>query len=305
MASFTWPLDVSGGAVVVGPGSSTNNAFPRWSGTTGNLLKDSPVICDDSGNLTGIAALTASGRATLTGTVSGTLQIGATSTIFVSNERVRFKMAATSGQATQSSAVLSLQLDDTYDVAITNQHRAIVANYVRTVTTGTTDTGGYCVYWARPDFSASGVTLTNNNATMGYSTFQAAAPALAAGTLAISNYAGFYCEATSLVTGAAGNKYGMYIGAQTGANGANYGLYVNGASGATTNAAVFVNSGNVVLGGGALATNATSGFTYIPGGAGTPTGTPDTFTGAVPLYVDTTNHKLYFYSGGAWRDAGP
>lgn len=55
----------------------------------------------------------------------------------------------------------------------------------------------------------------------------------------------------------------------------------------------------------ALATSATGGFTYIRGGAGTPTGVPVAVTGQVPLYVDTTNNKLYFYSGGAWRDAGP
>lgn len=47
---------------VIGPGpgagASTNNAFPRWANTTGTLLKDSPVICDDSGNITGVASLT-------------------------------------------------------------------------------------------------------------------------------------------------------------------------------------------------------------------------------------------------------
>ena len=63
--------------------------------------------------------------------------------------------------------------------------------------------------------------------------------------------------------------------------------------------------GNIVPGGGALATNATDGFIYVAGCAGTPTGTPTAATGRVPIVVDTTNNKLYFYSGGAWRDAGP
>ena len=63
--------------------------------------------------------------------------------------------------------------------------------------------------------------------------------------------------------------------------------------------------GNVVIGTAALATNATNGFVYVPGCAGTPTGVPTAFTGRVPIVVDTTNNKLYFYSGGAWRDAGP
>ena len=64
--------------------------------------------------------------------------------------------------------------------------------------------------------------------------------------------------------------------------------------------------GNVVAGGSvALATTATDGFLYVPTCAGTPTGTPTAITGMAPIVVNTTNNKLYFYSGGAWRDAGP
>lgn len=51
----------------------------------------------------------------------------------------------------------------------------------------------------------------------------------------------------------------------------------------------------------ALATTATNGFVYVRGGAGVPTGTPAaTITGHVPMYADTTNNKLYIYSGGSW-----
>jgi hypothetical protein len=63
--------------------------------------------------------------------------------------------------------------------------------------------------------------------------------------------------------------------------------------------------GNVVVNTAAVATSATSGFLYVPGCAGVPTGVPTAYTGRVPIVVDTTNNKLYFYSGGAWRDAGP
>lgn len=59
-------------------------------------------------------------------------------------------------------------------------------------------------------------------------------------------------------------------------------------------------TGSLVLGNAALATNATGGFLYIPSGAGTPTGTPETFTGRVPLYYDSTNDKIYVYRGG-WK----
>jgi hypothetical protein len=64
-------------------------------------------------------------------------------------------------------------------------------------------------------------------------------------------------------------------------------------------------NGNVVVNTAAIATTATDGFLYVPGCAGTPTGVPTTYTGLVPIVVNTTNNKLYFYSGGAWRDAGP
>jgi len=65
-------------------------------------------------------------------------------------------------------------------------------------------------------------------------------------------------------------------------------------------------NGNVVAGGSAaLATTATNGFLYVPTCAGVPTGVPTAITGMAPIVVNTTNNKLYFYSGGAWRDAGP
>jgi hypothetical protein len=62
---------------------------------------------------------------------------------------------------------------------------------------------------------------------------------------------------------------------------------------------------NVAAGLASRATTATDGFLYVPTCAGTPTGVPRTKTGFSPIVVDTTNNKLYFYSGGAWRDAGP
>jgi len=58
--------------------------------------------------------------------------------------------------------------------------------------------------------------------------------------------------------------------------------------------------GNVIVNTAALATNATDGFLYIPTSAGTPTGTPTTYTGRVAMEYDTTNNKLYVYNG-AWK----
>jgi hypothetical protein len=68
---------------------------------------------------------------------------------------------------------------------------------------------------------------------------------------------------------------------------------------------VITAAGNVSVGAGAVATSATDGFLSVPTCAATPTGTPSTVTGFAPIVVNTTNNKLYFYSGGVWRDAGP
>lgn len=56
--------------------------------------------------------------------------------------------------------------------------------------------------------------------------------------------------------------------------------------------------GSVLIGTGALATNATAGFLYIPTCAGAPSGTPTSFTGRVAIVFDTTNNKLMVYDGG-------
>jgi hypothetical protein len=86
-----------------------------------------------------------------------------------------------------------------------------------------------------------------------------------------------------------------------------YGLDLEFRAGASPAIAMTIDSNrNIVAGASAaLATTATDGFLYVPTCAGTPTGTPTAITGMAPIVVNTTNNKLYFYSGGAWRDAGP
>jgi hypothetical protein len=81
--------------------------------------------------------------------------------------------------------------------------------------------------------------------------------------------------------------------------------FTNTANGSPTERVRIPAAGGMVVGTAALATAATDGFLYVPTCAGTPTGTPTTQTGTAPIVVDTTNNKLYFYSDGQWRDAGP
>jgi hypothetical protein len=46
-----------GAGDVVGPASATANALTRYNSTTGKLVKDSPIVSDDSGNVSGILSL--------------------------------------------------------------------------------------------------------------------------------------------------------------------------------------------------------------------------------------------------------
>ena len=97
-------------------------------------------------------------------------------------------------------------------------------------------------------------------------------------------------------------SYTGTIGGYVGANGTNL-VFANNAG---SEAMRIDTNKNVIAGASAaLATTATDGFLYVPTCAGTPTGTPTAITGMAPIVVNTTNNKLYFYSGGAWRDAGP
>lgn len=59
--------------------------------------------------------------------------------------------------------------------------------------------------------------------------------------------------------------------------------------------------GNIVAGAeSALATTATDGDFYVPSCAGVPTGVPSGYTGKIAVRADSTNNKLYIYSGGNW-----
>lgn len=59
-------------------------------------------------------------------------------------------------------------------------------------------------------------------------------------------------------------------------------------------------AGSIICGTGAVATNATDGFLYIATCTGTPTGVPTSYTGRLAQVYDSSNNKLYVYSGG-WK----
>lgn len=76
-------------------------------------------------------------------------------------------------------------------------------------------------------------------------------------------------------------------------------------SGGLTTRGTVTAAGSWNLQNGAIATNATDGFTYLPSSAGTPTGVPTAIAGGVPLDVDTTNFFLYARLNGSWQIVGP
>lgn len=57
------------------------------------------------------------------------------------------------------------------------------------------------------------------------------------------------------------------------------------------------------IGSPSLATNATTGFAYIPVTTGTPTGTPTDITGYVPMVADSGGSRIWIYIGGSWKYA--
>jgi hypothetical protein len=83
-----------------------------------------------------------------------------------------------------------------------------------------------------------------------------------------------------------------------------YGIFNSSPPSLTINGLLFITN-SVIAQSATLATNATSGFLYIPTCAGTPTGIPVLRTGTVPMVYDTTNNRLYIYNTltSAWVSA--
>ncbi len=121
--------------------------------------------------------------------------------------------------------------------------------------------------------------------------------ATAAAAFTLTNLYHFRVTGVSLGAGSAvTNEYGFHSNLIAGSG--KYNFY---AAGTAPN----LFAGTTIVGTAALATTATDGFIYVPTCAGVPTGVPTTYTGTAPIVIDTTNNRLYFYSGGAWRNAGP
>ena len=118
-------------------------------------------------------------------------------------------------------------------------------------------------------------------------------------------------SAAVIVENTAGQTNGSYAnffitntssGFQSAARGAGTQLPMNFTMGPTGTVIMSITvENNVRLCASAVTTTATDGFPYIPTCPGVPTGTPTSISGFSPLVIDSTNNKMYFYSGGAWN----
>lgn len=107
-------LSVEGIALARGPASATDNTLPRYDGITGDLLQTSGVTIDDTDNVTGIAALTATtvnvGNAdtTLARAAAGRLSVEAVALVRgpgSSNDNRVARFDGATGDLVQESAV--------------------------------------------------------------------------------------------------------------------------------------------------------------------------------------------------------
>lgn len=112
---------------ISGPGSSTDNAIPRWDGVGGDTLQDSGVLLDDSDNLSGIANLTCTGTTTLATSLTGPLK-ASSGVVSASNVNLTSEVTGAlpitnggTGQSSQTSAFDALSPTTTKgDISVHN-----------------------------------------------------------------------------------------------------------------------------------------------------------------------------------------
>ena len=126
MSSHRWPGTDGGTGDVSGPSSSTDNAVPRYDGTTGKLLQDSGVIIDDSDNITGVNNLTVEGDLTVNGTTT-TIN---TATLDVEDANITVNNGGNQATANSNVAGFKVEMSDAtharvgYDSSLASKFKA-------------------------------------------------------------------------------------------------------------------------------------------------------------------------------------
>jgi hypothetical protein len=301
------PLHVNSGSAIAmrltrGGGTAANLSLEWWNGTKGWYAGISTT------GFWGVAYDTAGGgidSASVRIDTSGNLGLGVTPSAFFTNARVFQFGRAGSLEGRTDDNVVQLQANAFVNSSFVNTYILTAA-----ATRYRQENGVHSWFNAASGTAGNAITFTQAM------TLDASGNLMVGGT---SSYAAIITAQSTAMRGAgvgfrnsAGTAAGgIFVGA-AGSGGGSTDVYVEAAgflafnAGGTTERARITTAGSVVAGGSvALATTATDGFLYVPTCAGTPTGTPTAITGMAPIVVDTTNHKLYFRSGGVWRDAGP
>jgi hypothetical protein len=254
---------------VTGPGSATDNAIARFDGTTGKAIQNSAVTISDDGAVlidptADAVQLTVQGHSTQTNPILLAETSAGTDLLTLSNAGQLALPTTGSGGGVRIGGDVDLyrgaadQLNVLDSVAV-----ALSQNGVTKVEVSNTNAGSS----ARSLFRLISDTITAD---------LLAFPAAAAGGARTN----FQSTGGPFLIVTSGGAYAIDF-------------YTNLTLRFTVDGA-----GNVVVGTGALATNATDGFLYIPTCAGAPTGTPTAKTGRVPIVFNTTDNKLHVYDGG-------
>ena len=110
---------------VVGPVASTDNAVARWDGITGKLIDNSVVIIDNTGNITGIVDLTA----------TGDLKLSTGKALIINAIQVVSDQLAAEADVAAVSAVTVTAGANTIDIAATNTTLATMVNEINAIRT--------------------------------------------------------------------------------------------------------------------------------------------------------------------------
>lgn len=97
--TITAPGGFSG--VVVGPGSSTDNAIARWDGTTGSVIQDSSVTVSDTGTLSAVNLYATTGNVYV-GSNGGSIRLGASEDVQLYRDGAAATLAQRNGTNAQT-----------------------------------------------------------------------------------------------------------------------------------------------------------------------------------------------------------
>ena len=140
---------------VIGPLSSTDNALPKFDGTSGKILQNTGVIVDDSNNISGINSETL---------VPVVANPGGTSTLWINSSNSHLYLGSTDLQNTTGEYALISNYSTSYNITNAragNRQDIVSSNAFLTNSLFATNTAGY-IYYTGPSTITISYLLTVN-----------------------------------------------------------------------------------------------------------------------------------------------